>query len=315
VASSCASSPPLPWINGTAFPNTPTATVFWSATPNAGSSTNATALWFKDGSTQTFDRGTGFYVRLVRGGRAFGMLAPALQAPSFNFFAPRRYNGNTMLSADTSGYSGNPASFGVSFGPCTVFASGLLIAPPSAPVGSFCVITLNQYGHVANGQNYAQATEVQLNITISQALQTLGFAAPPGVSVGGTDVGAATSDQNLTPVTFTSLTPGVCTVSGTNGSTVTGVAAGRCTIRASQSGNTNYLSATADMSFGIASAAVICNLHMDDTNPMLATKEGLILLRAMLSFTGTAVTNGTGLATPCATIRADLNTKCGTAFQ
>ena len=173
VASSCASAPPLPLINGTAFPNTPTATVFWSATPNASSSTNALALWFKDGSTQTFDRGTGLYVRLVRGGQAFGMLAPAEQFPSFDLVrtVPLRYNGNTQLYGDTYGYSGNPAVFGVSFGQCTVVNAntGFLIAGFNAPAGPPCVVTLNQFGRVANGQNYAQATEVQLNITIGQA--------------------------------------------------------------------------------------------------------------------------------------------------
>jgi hypothetical protein len=175
-----------------------------------------------------------------------------------------------------------------------------------------CQVTLNQFGRASNGQNFAKAPEVGKTIFISKAPQTLSFAAPPGISVGGTGVVAATSDQGLTPVTFTSTTPGVCTVSG---STVTGVAVGLCAITAWQLGNATYLPGAAALNFGIASAVIVCNLHMDGANPMLATKEGLILLRAMLGFTGTAVTNGTGIATPWATIRDDLNSKCGTAFQ
>ena len=50
----------------------------------------------------------------------------------------------------------------------------------------------------------------------------------------------AVSNSNL-PVTLTSLTPGVCTVSGTN---ITPVAAGLCTIVATQSGNSTYSAAT-----------------------------------------------------------------------
>jgi uncharacterized repeat protein (TIGR02543 family) len=50
----------------------------------------------------------------------------------------------------------------------------------------------------------------------------------------------ATSTSGL-PVTLTSLTPGVCTVSGTN---ITPVSAGLCTIVATQSGNSSYSAAT-----------------------------------------------------------------------
>jgi hypothetical protein len=58
----------------------------------------------------------------------------------------------------------------------------------------------------------------------------------------GTDppVGAhAHSSSNLT-VTFTSLTPDVCTIGGPAGATITTVAAGLCTIEADQSGNATY---------------------------------------------------------------------------
>lgn len=41
-----------------------------------------------------------------------------------------------------------------------------------------------------------------------------------------------------------------------------------------------------------------CNLRMDGVNPLLATKEGLILTRAMLGLKGSAVTAGTGITTP-----------------
>jgi len=56
------------------------------------------------------------------------------------------------------------------------------------------------------------------------------------VVAGGRGTVSATATSGL-PVTFTSTTTGICTVSG---NTVTGIAAGTCTIAANQSGNANY---------------------------------------------------------------------------
>ena len=63
-----------------------------------------------------------------------------------------------------------------------------------------------------------------------------------------------------------------------------------------------------------AGSAVACNLDMDGDNLLSHSKEGIVLVRAMLGFTGAAVTAGTGLAAPWATIRANLNANCGTSF-
>lgn len=68
--------------------------------------------------------------------------------------------------------------------------------------------------------------------------QTITFNAAPTVVVGGTGTVSATGGASGNPVVFSSLTPGVCTVSGTNGSIVTKNAAGVCTIAANQAGST-----------------------------------------------------------------------------
>lgn len=70
--------------------------------------------------------------------------------------------------------------------------------------------------------------------------QTISFSAAPTVIVGGTGTISATGGASGNPVTFTSTTTGVCTVSG---SVVTGVTAGTCAIAANQAGNTNYSAA------------------------------------------------------------------------
>ena len=62
-------------------------------------------------------------------------------------------------------------------------------------------------------------------------------------------------------------------------------------------------------------AAGACNLDMDGDNALTATKEGLVLLRAMLGFTGANTTTGTGItATQWANARPLINTNCGTNF-
>ncbi|MGB9148888.1 MAG: choice-of-anchor D domain-containing protein, partial [Burkholderiales bacterium] len=70
--------------------------------------------------------------------------------------------------------------------------------------------------------------------------QAITFGAAPAVSVGGNGTVSATGGPSGLPVIFTSATPAVCTHGGTNGSTITGVTTGTCTIRANQAGNANY---------------------------------------------------------------------------
>ena len=75
------------------------------------------------------------------------------------------------------------------------------------------------------------AADVDINgslIVICNGHQKITFGTAPTVMVGGTGTVSATASSGLT-VTFTSSTPLICTVSG---STVSGVAAGICTIAA-----------------------------------------------------------------------------------
>jgi len=54
---------------------------------------------------------------------------------------------------------------------------------------------------------------------------------------------------------------------------------------------------------------------MDGDNQVRANKEGLVLLRSMLGFSGAAVVNGTGISQgQWDTVRNNLNANCGTSF-
>ncbi|OGT13239.1 MAG: hypothetical protein A3F73_07820 [Gallionellales bacterium RIFCSPLOWO2_12_FULL_59_22] len=154
------------------------------------------------------------------------------QAITFNP-APGVIVGGTGLVSATGGASGNAVTFTVptTTGVCSVTGSTV-----TGLTAGTCTVAANQAGSA----NYAAAPQATQNITVGQAGQTITFDAAPGVIVGGTGTVSATGGASGNPVTFSSTTTGVCTVSG---STVTGVAAGTCTIAANQAGNANYAAA------------------------------------------------------------------------
>jgi hypothetical protein len=78
-----------------------------------------------------------------------------------------------------------------------------------------------------------------VNAKTNQTIGAISFT-PATLAVNGTTTASATGGASGNPVTFTSTTTSICTVSGTNGNIVTGQAAGTCTIAANQAGNTSY---------------------------------------------------------------------------
>ncbi|MBN8727675.1 MAG: choice-of-anchor J domain-containing protein [Xanthomonadales bacterium] len=119
---------------------------------------------------------------------------------------------------------------------CTINGSTVSIL-----AGGSCMVEASQPGDA----NYTAAQPVTQAITIDQASQTVTF--PPQAdqtySSGGTFAidPPATASSGLA-VAYASLTTDRCTVSD---STVTMIAAGICTIEASQPGDANYAAATA----------------------------------------------------------------------
>ncbi len=140
--------------------------------------------------------------------------------------------GGTGKVSATGGGSGNPVTFASATpGVCAVngnIATGLAVGT--------CSITADQAGNA----NYAAAPQATQNFSVGLS-QTVSFGLPPMLSVGVTGPLSATGGASGNPVTYTSATPGVCTV---NGNTVTGVAPGTCTIVATQAGNGSYNAAS-----------------------------------------------------------------------
>ena len=91
----------------------------------------------------------------------------------------------------------------------------------------------------------SQGRTISVNRTLKVAgSQSITFGSVPVLAFGGgTGTVTATGGASGNAVTFTSTTPLICTVSGTNGSTVTALTAGNCILAANQAGNANYAAA------------------------------------------------------------------------
>jgi hypothetical protein len=95
-------------------------------------------------------------------------------------------------------------------------------------------VAANQIGDA----DYKPASQVTKNLTVGKGDQTIGALTfnPATLRVGGTATVNATASTDL-PLIFSSNTSDICTV---NGTTVTGVKAGTCTVSATQDGSAVY---------------------------------------------------------------------------
>ena len=152
--------------------------------------------------------------------------------------------GSESLSA-TGGGSGNPVVFSVDMAgsspadACSV--SGTNGTTVSFAHAGSCVIDANQSG---NG-DFDAAAQVSRTVTVAKASQAIDFPAPGGGSVGGSESLSATGGGSGNPVVFSvdmagSSPADACSVSGTNGTTVSFAHAGSCVIDANQSGNGDF---------------------------------------------------------------------------
>jgi sugar lactone lactonase YvrE len=158
--------------------------------------------------------------------------------------------GNQPLVFATPATGANPsypANFPVAtddFDLCA--ASSILFAGVSCDVSMKFAPTAggSNTGSIVLTDNALNASAATQSITLSgtglAASQTIAFGAISTQAVGTPLTLTATSTSGLA-VTFASSTPAVCSVSG---KVATFLAAGTCTIQASQAGNTSYLAAT-----------------------------------------------------------------------
>jgi hypothetical protein len=154
----------------------------------------------------------------------------ATQAITFPAFAGQQFVAtSTTLPATAS--SGLPVSY-TSTTPAVCTVSG---STASLLEYGECTIQASQAGNA----NYTAAPTVSQSFLVHHNTQTISFAAILSQAVNTTVSLSATATSGL-PVSFTSISPSVCTVSGTTASLIAG---GTCKITASQAGNNVYLAA------------------------------------------------------------------------
>ena len=100
-----------------------------------------------------------------------------------------------------------------------------------------CTITASQSGNTL----FNAASALSRSLTISQATNTITFTRPTSIAVGDPDVAISAIASSGLAVTVTSETTGICTIVS---SKLHAVQPGTCSLVASQSGNSNFASAT-----------------------------------------------------------------------
>jgi hypothetical protein len=173
------------------------------------------------------------------------VVGPESQTISFTT-SPSAPAGTSQNLTATGGPSGNPVVF--SLDP----TSGTGVCDVSGPnnstvrfdaVGS-CVVDASQ---APDGKSILAAPTVARTISVVPGSQTLSFVPPTAGSVGTTTLLTATGGRSTQPVVFTvdaSSGAGVCSVSGSNGTTLSYAGTGECVVDATQQSDSNYLAAT-----------------------------------------------------------------------
>ena len=160
------------------------------------------------------------------------------QSITFGSVPVLAFGGGTGTVTATGGASGNAVTF-TSTTPLICTVSGTNGSTVTALTAGNCILAANQAGNA----NYTAAPQATQTIVVSAGAQSVTFGLAPALAVGGTATVTATGGASGNAVTFTSTTPLICTVSGTNGSMVTALTAGNCILAANQAGNANYAAA------------------------------------------------------------------------
>ena len=191
-------------------------------------------------------------------------------------FAAPASNGGSAITNYTA--TSNPGSItGSCTAPCTsITVTGL----SNGTAYTFTVTATNGIGTSSSSGASNAVTPV--------APQTLMFGTAPSIPKNTTGVVSATSaiPNSGNPIVFTSLTPGVCSVSG---GTVTGTDVGTCVIAANQAGDVNF-NAAAQVTQNITIGAALCRLDVDGDTTFTALIDGQLLIRHLLGISGPSLT-------------------------
>lgn len=161
-------------------------------------------------------------------------ITSALKSQTIKFPAlPNKPFGTPAFSISATASSGLP----VSIASLTPAVCGVANQVTLLAVGT-CSIQATQAGNSV----YSAATPITRSFAVTKAAQTIGFPAVPTPSVSTAPIQMNATATSGLPVTFSSSTTGVCTVTAAGAARFNHV--GTCTLTAKQGGNANYLAAT-----------------------------------------------------------------------
>lgn len=173
-------------------------------------------------------------------------ISKANQTITFGSLSGRTYSPSAFSVSATASSGLTPTFTSLTTSLCTVSGSNVTMLGSGT-----CTIGAAQGGNT----NYNAAANVDQSFTISKANQTITFNALTNRAFGSSFVTSATSTSGLA-VTFSSQTTGICTTSGTNGTSISLIDVGTCIIRATQAGNSQFNVATqVDQSFTVTQAS------------------------------------------------------------
>ena len=223
------------------------------------------------------------------------------QSQTITFVNPGPQTVGTPLMLAATASSGLPVSFASqTTSVCTVSGTTATFL-----ITGTCTIQATQAGNAT----YAAATPVSQSFAVSTAGSLLPQAITfnnPGAQIVGTPLTLVATASSGLPVTFTSLSTDICTVSGT---TATFEAVGTCTIQATQPGNAIYAAAT-PVSQGFPVNAATCSLGSSynfPTGPTYSTKSGTATLSRAIPWAPGIVGGVPQRTTICATLSATGN--------
>ncbi|CAN2186467.1 hypothetical protein MCEMRE226_00420 [Candidatus Nanopelagicaceae bacterium] len=223
---------------------------YWSS-----SEISATKAW-DEGNNYNQGQANKWSTTPVRPIRAFGTLTTISSAAIAGVTAP--VTGATPVTAVTAGtgytgtvsWSASPSTFA----PVATYTATITLTATAGysltgvNANFFTVSGATSVTHAADSGVISAVFPVTAKLA-----QTIAFATPSAMSVGGsTQTVTPTASSSLT-VTLTSTTTGICTVSGF---IITAVLSGTCSITAGQAGNANY-EAASDVIRTFAIAGVI----------------------------------------------------------
>ena len=217
-------------------------------------------------------------------------VSKASQTITFNTLGGKTF-GNAPFTVSATASSGLTVTFTTTT-PLVCTSGGTNGATITIVGAGTCTVQADQAGNAT----YLPAPPVQQSFTVAKANQTITFANPGAQTFDDSPLTVSGTSTSGLAVTFTTTTPAICTAGGSNGTTITFVTIGSCTVVADQAGNGNFNAApTVSRSFNIAKG----NQTISFANPGSKTFDQGPLTVSATASSGLTVTFTTTTAAVC----------------